>query len=193
MSATQESTTEAKITPTYQLGRGDRIPFGDPRHFELAQFLDDEATLLNTNDLLAWLDLLEDDIVYRAPVRQTPPRGGGSGFSEGMFFFDEDRKTLEMKASRLATNESAWSEVPASRSRRFISGVRAYTTGQSDEFVVMSSLLLVRSRYSMPEVEVVSCEREDLLRRSGDGFGLANRYIYLDHATIPMQNFALFF
>src|SRR5699024_6113939 len=99
----------------------------------------------------------------------------------------------EMKASRLATNESAWAEVPSSRSRRFVSGIRCFTTAKDDEYVVWSNELVVRSRYSVPEVETVSAEREDLLRRVPEGIRLARRYIYLDHATVPMQNFAVFF
>lgn len=191
--APTKAVNEAIIAPAPKIEAKDRIPVGDPRYCEIVQFLDDETALLNGNDLLSWLELLEEDLVYRAPVRVTPPRGGGSGLSEGMYHFDENYKTLQMKASRLATNESAWAEVPSSRSRRFITGIRCFTTGTENEYVVWSNELLVRSRYSVPEVETVSCEREDLLRRGPQGLRVSRRYIYIDHATVPMQNFAVFF
>ncbi|MGH7857450.1 MAG: hypothetical protein ACREQY_08975, partial [Candidatus Binatia bacterium] len=48
-----------------------RIRAGDSVYFEIVEFLEDEAMLLDDFELLAWVDLLADDLVYRVPVRVT--------------------------------------------------------------------------------------------------------------------------
>lgn len=46
-------------------------------------------------------------------------------------------------------------------------------TAEADEFEVVSYLLLMRSRYNFDEYDLISGERSDLLRRSGETFQLA--------------------
>ena len=50
---------------------GGRVHLGDPLHFKVVEFLEDEATLLDQSRLLEWVQLMTTDIVYRLPVRQT--------------------------------------------------------------------------------------------------------------------------
>ncbi len=169
-----------------------RVHLGDPLHFEILEFLEDEATELDDNELMKWYARMAPDILYRMPVRSTRDRVDGSEFSTGMFHFDENALTLGIKVTRLALTQSAWAEKPPSRTRRFITNVRVYRRPEDDLFEVRSSVLLVRNRYQESNLELISYRRTDLLRRTEDGFQIAERMIYADQATIGTQNLAIF-
>ena len=63
----------------------------------------------------------------------------------------------------------------------------------SREFEVESYLLLSRSRYEQSQLQILSCVRYDLLRRSGPGaFKLARREIIVDQSVLGMANLAVF-
>jgi 3-phenylpropionate/cinnamic acid dioxygenase small subunit len=172
---------------------GERVPMRDPLHFEVVEFLEDEATVLDHGELMSWLQIMSDDVVYRMPVRATRMRDDeGGDFEERMFHLDDSLATLSTKAMRLATTPSAWAENPPSRTRRFITNIRVHRTPRADEYFVTSSILVVRSRYDRPELDLISAERHDLLRRSDAGFKLAERYIFVDQSTIGTANLAIF-
>jgi 3-phenylpropionate/cinnamic acid dioxygenase small subunit len=171
---------------------GERIPMRDPLHFEIVEFLEDEATMLDHNELMSWLQLMSDDIVYRMPVRATRLRDDAGDFEGRMFHLDDSLATLSTKAMRLATTRSAWAENPPSRTRRFITNIRVHRTKVSDEYFVTSSILVTRSRYDRSELDIVTAERHDVLRRSDAGFKIAERYIFVDQATILTANLAIF-
>jgi 3-phenylpropionate/cinnamic acid dioxygenase small subunit len=171
-----------------------RVPVGDPLHWELVEFLEDEATLLDHSRLLDWLQLLAPDLLYRMPVRVTRMRDDRSGeeFSSGMFHFDENATTMFVKVTRMATTPSPWAENPVSRTRRFITNVKVHRTDNADEFAVTSSILLVRSRYDEETLGLLSAERNDLIRRTDEGFRVARRMILADQATLGLANLAVF-
>jgi 3-phenylpropionate/cinnamic acid dioxygenase small subunit len=163
----------------------------DPTYFELVTFLDDEAALLDAGEIMAWFELLAEDIVYRIPVRQTRERNE-SQFSDAMFHIDDNRAALAIKLQRLALIPSAWAENPPSGSRRFVTGIRAWEGDADGEYVIASSVLLVRSRFDDPESRLLSGRRSDVVRRTGDSFLLARRTVYLDQATLPTHNLAIY-
>lgn len=170
-----------------------RVHIGDPLHFEIQEFMEDESRMLDDNELMGWLGLMASDILYRMPVRMTKDRADGSEFSETMFHFDEDAMTLTTKVSRLALTQSAWAEKPPSRTRRFVTSIRVFRAASGeDEYEVRSSILLVRNRYQESELELVSARRTDVIRRTGEGFEIAKREIFVDQATIGTQNLAVF-
>jgi 3-phenylpropionate/cinnamic acid dioxygenase small subunit len=188
---TQEGTTvsQTHVGPT----TGERVRAGDPLHHEIVEFLEDEATLLDHSRLLDWLQVLAPDLSYRMPVRITRMRDDTeSEFSEGMFHFDENATTMFVKVTRMATTASPWAENPVSRTRRFITNVRVHRTADDNEFAVTSSILLVRSRYDEDRLGLLTAEREDLVRRTDEGFRLARRDIYADQATLGLANLAVF-
>ncbi|MDQ1695779.1 MAG: hypothetical protein QOJ03_1132, partial [Frankiaceae bacterium] len=64
----------------------ERVHVGDPLHFEIVEFLEDEAALLDHARLLDWLAVLAPDLVYRMPVRVTRMRDDPvEEFSSEMF------------------------------------------------------------------------------------------------------------
>ena len=97
---------------------------GDPVYNEALDFLYTEAELLDDNRLVEWLALLADDLSYRMPVRVTRQRGDGGDFAQGVAFFDDDLPTLTLRVRRLTKSPNAHAEMPATRSRRFVTNVR---------------------------------------------------------------------
>ena len=167
------------------------LPFHDIRHLQAHQFLVDEAYLLDAQQYELWLDTLTDDIRYVMPVRVTTARGAGFDTSPGMAHFDEDKYSLSQRVARFAT-EHAWAEDPPSRLRHFITNVRTFATDDDAHLEVESAELLFRSRGDVNESALVSCGREDVLRRSGNSWKLAHRKIIIDESVLRMQNLAVF-
>lgn len=170
---------------------GDALPFDDPRHLEAHRFLVNEAYLLDAQDYDRWLGLLTEDIHYYMPVRITTAAGAGFDSSPGMAHFDENKYSLSRRVARFAT-EHAWTEDPPSRLRHFITNVRTFLTDNADHLVVDSAELLFRSRGDVNESTLLSCGREDLLRRDDDALKLARRTICVDESVLRMQNLAVF-
>ena len=170
---------------------GHSLPFGDERHLIAHQWLVDEAWLLDAQAYAEWLELLTDDIHYLMPVRVTTALGAGYDTSPGMAHFDENKYSLSRRVARFLT-EHAWTEDPPSRLRHHLSNVRTFATVLEDHLVVESATLLFRNRGDVREGSFVSAGREDLLRRTPDGWKLARRTILVDDSVMRMQNLAIF-
>jgi 3-phenylpropionate/cinnamic acid dioxygenase small subunit len=181
-----------RVVTTTEQATAQRVHYGEPEHFEIVEFLEDEATLLDSGKLLEWVGLMAIDVRYQMPVRSTRDLIDGSEFSDGMFLFDETIMTLGIKATRLAATTSAWAEKPPSRTRRHVTNIRVFRTGVDGEYEVTSSLLLLRNRYQEHHYEIISARRVDLLRREDGQLKIAKRVIYSDQATLGTQNLAVF-
>lgn len=186
------TTTEQATTPAQDAPSRQRVHYGEPEHFEIVEFLEDEATLLDSGKLLDWVGLMAVDVRYQMPVRSTRDLIDGSEFSDGMFMFDETILTLGIKATRLAATTSAWAEKPPSRTRRHVTNIRVFRTGVDNEYEVTSSLLLLRNRYQEHHYEIISARRVDVLRREDGVLKIAKRVIYSDQASLGTQNLAVF-
>jgi 3-phenylpropionate/cinnamic acid dioxygenase small subunit len=156
---------------------------------ECVEFLYHEAELLDNRKLEEWIDLLDDEVDYRVPVRVTKDKGGGRGFSETSFFIKEDKVALATRVSHLV-HDQAWAEEIPSRTRRFITNVRVKQS-EGDKLVVFSNLLLFRSQGETSNFELLSAERQDTFRRTGDGLKISARLVLLDHTILPMHNISI--
>jgi 3-phenylpropionate/cinnamic acid dioxygenase small subunit len=185
------SSGQTASTGVYPAPCGRRIPTHDRRHLEIVEFLEEESAMLDDDNLMGWLALLEPDVVYRAPVRATRERGTIGPFETEMFHFNENSMTLTMKLVRLTQTTSAWSENPASRTHRIVHKIRAYELGQAGEYDVRSSIVLLRSRYDDPNLEMISARRADVIR-GGQSWKIASRTLYFDQATLGVQNLAVY-
>lgn len=170
---------------------GGTLPFADGRHLEAHQWLVDESYLLDAQAYEQWLELLTDDIHYLMPVRVTTALGAGFDTSPGMAHFDEDKYSLSRRVARFLT-EHAWTEDPPSRLRHHLSNVRTFATDTPDHLIVDSATLLFRNRGDVHPGSLVSAGREDLLRRTPEGWKLARRTILVDDSVMRMQNLAIF-
>ena len=170
---------------------GPTLGFGDERHLRVHQWLIDEAYLLDAQRYEDWLALTTDDIRYLMPVRVTTALGAGFDCAPGMAHFDEDKYSLGRRVARFRT-EHAWTEDPPSRLRHHVTNVRTFATDDPDHLIADSGILLYRSRGDVREAAVLSAGREDLLRRSSDGWRLARRTVLADDSVLRMQNLAIF-
>jgi 3-phenylpropionate/cinnamic acid dioxygenase small subunit len=170
---------------------GRTLPFSDERHLQAHQWLVDEAYLLDVQRYEDWLALLTDDIHYIMPVRVTTALGAGYDSAPGMAHFDENKYSLGRRVARFQT-EHAWTEDPPSRLRHHITNVRTFATEDPGHLIVDSGVLLYRSRGDVRESALLSAGREDLLRRTTDGWQLARRTILVDDSVLRTQNLAIF-
>ncbi|MGB9958718.1 aromatic-ring-hydroxylating dioxygenase subunit beta (plasmid) [Haloferax prahovense] len=158
------------------------------------EFLYHEAELLDDKRLHDWFDLLTNDIEYRVPRRVTRERGSErSEFSGKGFLYRDDHGTLSTRVERF-DNDFAWAENPPSRTRRFVSNVRAseLPNDNVDDVTVKSNLLLYRSQGDTANHDLIVGERKDRLRRVDDEFKLADRTVYLDQTVLATRNLSFF-
>ena len=160
------------------------------RQLKVTEWLNHEAQLLDDGDFQQWLELLADDVKYHMPIRLTRERGESPDFSLGNQSFLDDRATLELRIRRLDT-DFAWAEDPPSRTRRFVTNVRVEDGESDDELRVRSYLLLYRNRGDESAADLLSAERQDVLRSVDGRWLLRARLIRLDQGTVGTKNLAL--
>jgi len=161
--------------------------------FEVEEFLYYEASLLDERRLDQWLALCTDDIHYWMPIRRTTTaREVDREFTKpgGMAYFDDDRRTLELRVQRLQVGR-AWAEDPPSRTRHMVSNVRIMDVDGA-EILVGLNFQLYRTRLDSEEDSWIG-RREDRLRRVDGALKLARRHIYLDQTVILAQNMSNLF
>ena len=170
---------------------GRPLPYTDEAHQHAAQWLTEEAYLLDRQRYAQWLELLTDDVRYLMPVRVTTARSAGFDTLAGMGHFDEDLFSLRKRVARFET-EHAWTEDPPSRLRHFVSNVRTFAGEASGELRVESYVLVFRSRGDVREGQFLPAGRTDTLRREDGGLKLAHRVIEVDESVLRMQNLGIF-
>ena len=167
----------------------DRVNAREAIYLQVLDFLNREAELLDHGRFDEWLKLLTDDIVYQMPVRVT--RNSDDGF-EPYFYFDENHASIAHRIRRLTETDSAWAENPPSRVRRFVTNVGVYRNSTDGEWHATSYLLLLRNRWDNPNYDILSAEREDVLREEAESFRLVRRMIYVDQTTLGTPNLSVF-
>ncbi len=170
--------------------KGGPISPGDPRYFEVLEFLYSEAELLDGRRFSEWLELLTEDISYRMP--QPVTRGRTPGYSEETEIFSENLASLRVRVRKLGT-EFAWAEDPPSRTRHLVTNIRAWATARPDELEVSSSVLIYRHRSPGASADLFCGERQDLLRKIDEKWRLAKRTVLLDQNVVEARHLAIFF
>jgi ethylbenzene dioxygenase beta subunit len=157
--------------------------------FECYQFQALEAECLDENRVTDWLDFLTSDITYDMPIMLTQRRADDPIAKNG-WHMKETYGSLQSRVARLGTN-SAWGEDPPSRTRRLIGNVRSGALN-GEEIPVKSNLLLYLGRGDSADHAILGAERQDVLRRTGNGLRLARRLVLLSHTTLPVQSLGVF-
>jgi 3-phenylpropionate/cinnamic acid dioxygenase small subunit len=158
---------------------------------EVEDFLVREAELLDAGRYNEWLGTTTDDVRYVLPVRVTRERAAPSDILDGMCHIDDDRTMLELRVQRIES-EYAWAEDPPSRTRHFVSNIRVRPhDGEAEEVTASSNLLLYRTRSDAAKYDLLSGEREDLLRRVAGEWRLAARTVMLDQTTVLTHNLSM--
>ncbi|WP_067933349.1 3-phenylpropionate/cinnamic acid dioxygenase subunit beta [Alicyclobacillus kakegawensis] len=158
---------------------------------EIVNFLHDEAFLLDERRFDEWLEMLDDSVVYRMPMRVTKEKEGGDDIVDEMTYLEETKQSLITRVNRLKTT-SAWAEDPPSRTRHFITNVRIERE-EPEEVHVTSYFHMLRSRGSTTEVEQVFGKRSDVVKKRDGNWRLVRRTIYPDQAILGMRNISNFF
>jgi len=158
----------------------------------VADWLLIEAEMLDDQREREWLEkLVSKDVVYEVPLRQTVGRGRGKGFVEGAYHLVENWGSLNNKLAQMETGHS-WAEDPQSRTRHYVTNIRAGLP-KDGSIEVRSNLLLYRTRQDETTPQIFSGERHDVLQEIGDTFQLTRRVVYLDTTAIASHNLAIIF
>lgn len=154
------------------------------------QFLYREADLLDRFELEPWLDLLDEDIILRVPIRTARhPGSERPEFSEESNYLREDYGMIRERVGRLA-KEYAWSENPRSRVRHVIGNVRILdATG--DTLTVANNQHVFRSYGDTADHDMISAQRHTTLRDNGGNYRITDRTVYLDHSILNTKNLTL--
>ena len=71
--------------------------------YEISNLLNYEAHLLDNRRFEEWLDMLDENIIYRMPLRVTRENKDGSNIVNDMAFFKENKQSLTVRVNRLRT------------------------------------------------------------------------------------------
>ncbi|QQE77728.1 aromatic-ring-hydroxylating dioxygenase subunit beta [Alicyclobacillus sp. SO9] len=156
---------------------------------DVAEFFYREAALLDNRRLDEWLELLDDNLVYRMPLRVTLDKASGEDIVESMTFLDETKGSIRTRVNRLNTT-SAWAEDPPSRTRHMITNV-LIEEEREKEVVAVSYFLLLRSRRDKTAEQLFGTRRDVLVKR-GNGWRIKERTVYPDESVLHLPNLTTF-
>lgn len=167
---------------------------------DIEDFLYAEADLLDERRYREWLDLLAEDLVYFMPIRRNVKFGQqaereNTRQGEGISWFDEDKWTLTKRVDQILTGVH-YAEEPLSRVTHMVSNVRIRTlrgiVDDPQEIDVGSRFLVYQNRVEYETYTFVG-RRNDILRRTADGWKIARREILLDQNILLAKNLSTFF
>lgn len=147
--------------------------------------LEREARLLDQGRYGEWLELYAPECVVWVPAAAHP----GDPRREVSVFFD-DRRRLEDRIYRLGTGK-AWSQVPASRTVRFVSNVEAFRTDERAVLMVRSNLLL--SEFRAGETRLLPGWCAHRLRRRQVGWEIEAKQVNLLERDQALRNPSVLF
>src|SRR5699024_2393834 len=141
-----------------------------------------------------WLEIFEEDLFYFAPLRTNRLRRQAAlsvGREGEAAYFDETKESLAWRIRRYDSG-MAWAEDPPSRTRHFVTNVRAHWE-TATELKVRCAILVYRNRLHT-ETDIYSGGRYDTVRLREDGtFGVARREILFDANVLQAKNLSTFF
>ena len=150
---------------------------------QVEQFLYHEAALLEQRDFEGWLELLTDDVEYWIPNRaQESDRADDAVISY------EDRTALRARAIRM-NHPMNPTQMPAPRTKYFISNVMPGGREES-ELDVVSSLLLVVTVPGRPLMQHPITVRHRLREVEG-GWRVCRKQVYLITNDQPLYQLPL--
>ena len=160
---------------------------------DVMEFYVREAWLLDQRRFKEWLGYLTDDLFYFMPRRLNVSRRD-LNFEltqpGDLAFFEETKKDMELRVARLDTG-MAWSEDPPSRTRHLV-GNLVVEPMENGEVKALTAFLVYRSHLETDQ-DLYSGYREDVLRRTEEGWKVASRTIVLDANVILTKNISIFF
>jgi 3-phenylpropionate/cinnamic acid dioxygenase small subunit len=167
---------------------------------EIEELLFDEAQLLDERDFKAWIDTLAEDVRYFMPMEFNVKFGHQASHEftrrdEHMSWFNEGKWTLNKRVEQILTGVH-WAEEPLSRVCRLVSNVQLtamQTTSAGELEVDVSSRFLIYQNRCEYEQYFFVGDRLDRIRRTAQGWRLAQREIRLHQNVLLAKNLSIFF
>ena len=173
--------------------KGDGSAVDGQTHFEISDFLNKEARMLDEERYRDWFELLADDLRYWVPLRENRFRRDATAELDrkATALFDETKDTVDLRLQRLESG-MAWAEDPPTRHVHMISNIEAYRLEPADTFEVHSAFVLYRHRIERDDSTLFG-RRRDVIRRNEQSFQLAGRLVLLQQSTLLTKNLSAFF
>lgn len=159
----------------------------------IEQTLYREARLLDQERYKEWVGMLTDDIHYHMPGIETRYRRDKIDQVHDltrMAFYNDNLEDLKKRLRRLETG-TAWSEDPATRYTHLITNIEVVPTEKEDEVLVYSNFLAYRSRNEKDQDTLIG-NREDIWRKTAEGYKLAKRMIILKQNVLLSKNLNIY-
>lgn len=153
-------------------------------------FLGQEAKMLDERRFWDWYALLDDELEYYVPIRQSK-LAFADEVEAGSFRIKDNKQHVQIRIKRLECG-AGWAETPPSRTLRVVGSVLVERTERSDVILVESALLLYRQRGHDERGDIIPVRRQDLLRVSDDGVRLLKRTALLTEAVLTTPNLGVF-
>ena len=176
----------------------------DTRYYEtkreIEEFLYDEANLLDERRFKDWLDTLADDLRYFMPMEYNVKFGEHATREltrreQHMSWFNEGKWSIGKRVEQISTGVH-WAEEPLSRVCRLVSNVQLKTIETNDagqlEVDVSSRFLIYQNRCEYEQYFFVG-DRFDRVRRTAEGWKLAEREIRIHQNVLLAKNLSIFF
>jgi 3-phenylpropionate/cinnamic acid dioxygenase small subunit len=162
------------------------------RVVELTQVLHHEAHLLDDGRYEQWLELLDPDIRYTAPI-PADELGEMARLEDAptLSFFDDGVAQLQLRVAKIRTGLSQ-SENPPSRTVRMIGTIAVLTGTTPEEHPVRSAFVLYRHRRQR-QIEILAGHRHDTWRRTTSGWRLARREVHFAANVLPTKSLSLLY
>lgn len=160
-------------------------------HRSIEDFLYYEAELVDNRRYEEWVALFTDDVTYEMPLRVTRESQAIWEISSRANIFKDDKDLLVIRVQRLGT-EYAWAEQPPSRTRHYVTNVRARFLEDEGVYRVNSNLMVYRNRGDQPDWDLYSACRWDRLRVVDGDWQICHRRIVLDQSTMSAHNLSTF-
>jgi len=148
-----------------------------------------EVRLLDQERYHEWVAMLTDDIHYYMPGIETLYRRDKTDQIHDltrMAYYNDNLDDLKKRLRRLETG-TAWSEDPATRYTHLITNIEVIPTEREDEVLVYSNFLAYRNRNEKDQDTLIG-NREDIWRKTADGYKLAKRVIILKQNILLSKN-----
>lgn len=165
-------------------------------HLAVTVFYAFEAELLDEWQLDSWLELVDDDFVYRLPVPVITDEIHQCGYDTRSLLMDETRASIiENWQARLTDehNVVSWADSPPTRLHRIVSSVRVRDMDDDRGLLARSKVRLLMVRQSA-EPKELNVERYDVLYRVGpEDFRILSRFVTLTEVVLDAPRLRLIF
>jgi p-cumate 2,3-dioxygenase beta subunit len=146
---------------------------------DVANFLFEEAELLDSWRLDEWVELFTEDAISHVPALDDPNRDP----AQSVFLVADDLARIRSRVRQLAGG-TAWAENPRSQTRRLITNVRVTS---ADGATVSATANFLVHRCRMERISTFAGQYQYKLVRHNGSFKIAERKVILAQDTLRSQ------